>query len=58
MSQNDVHTITQALKTYGGGFMQALAEALTRADEKNRQKILLTWKNDIDNVVKLYTLKK
>lgn len=50
----DVHEIIQALKFYGGGFMQALAEALARADTQNQKKILTAWENEINNIMEIH----
>jgi hypothetical protein len=50
----DVYEIIQALKFYGGGFMQALAEALARADMQNQNKILTAWENEINNIMQLH----
>lgn len=35
--------IVEAMKTYGGSFVKALAEAYIRADHYNRGKIRATW---------------
>lgn len=35
--------IVQAMRTYGGGFARALADAWMHADPENQARICLTW---------------
>jgi hypothetical protein len=42
MDAHDVEVL-DAMRQYGGGFVKALAEAASRADEENLARIKLTW---------------
>lgn len=42
MTDNDLKII-EAMETYGGSFVQALAVAYSRADDINRAKIRQAW---------------
>ncbi len=42
MNDSDYWTV-QAMKTYGGGFVQALAVTIERADDENLARIKRTW---------------
>lgn len=43
ISEEEKDTVLRGMSRYGGGFVQALAEALRRADSNNTQKIKETW---------------
>ena len=43
---NEMLTVYRAAKTYGGSFMQALADAMLRADRNNLLKIKSTWPHE------------
>jgi hypothetical protein len=35
------------MRKYGGGFVQSLAECLTRADQQNREKLVNTFPDEM-----------
>lgn len=43
----DKDTIIKGMKTYGGGFIKALASALEVADSENTAKIFAAWPNEM-----------
>jgi hypothetical protein len=47
----EVHEAYVAMKSLGGGFMSALADALVKADAVNAEKILITWNEEIRRLV-------
>jgi hypothetical protein len=53
MKDDNMYEIAQTMKTYGGGFMRALAEALIKADTNNQRKIMKTWEREIYHLLSI-----
>jgi hypothetical protein len=49
------NTIVEAMKRFGGSFMNSLSRALETADDKNRIKILDNWKPEITNLLDIHS---
>lgn len=39
MNQDDLYWTTKAMRQFGGGFIKALAEAMSQADPNNKERI-------------------
>ena len=48
MTQNEINKAAANMIKFGGSFMSNLGKALQVADKENQDKILKTWKTDVE----------
>ncbi len=54
MNHDDLIHAAWAMERFGGGFMQALAKLIYKADFPNTRKIIAAWRDEIDEYLDIY----
>ena len=54
MNHDDIIHAAYAMERFGGGFMQALAKLIYKADLNNMRKIIAAWGDEINEYLNVY----